>query len=164
MKKIMAMMALMAFAGLALAACGGGSGGSSSSSDTSSSSSGSSSSSKSASSGGGYGSGSSSSTKTTAASSSSSSAREGEIKVNMIDDAFQPKVITGKAGSTVKVELKNTGAREHNFKIDSQKQADADVEPGEDATVSVKIPSSGTVQFYCEYHKGLGMVGTLKAS
>jgi plastocyanin len=163
MKKIMAMMALMAFAGLALAACGGGSS-SSSSSDTSSSSSGSSSSSKSASSGGGYGSGSSSSTKTTAASSSSSSAREGEIKVNMIDDAFQPKVITGKAGSTVKVELKNTGAREHNFKIDSQKQADADVEPGEDATVSVKIPSSGTVQFYCEYHKGLGMVGTLKAS
>jgi plastocyanin len=162
MKKIMAMMALMAFAGLALAACGGGS--SSSSSDTSSSSSGSSSSSKSASSGGGYGSGSSSSTKTTAASSSSSSAREGEIKVNMIDDAFQPKVITGKAGSTVKVELKNTGAREHNFKIDSQKQADADVEPGEDATVRVKIPSSGTVQFYCEYHTGLGMVGTLKAS
>jgi plastocyanin len=162
MKKIMAMMALMAFAGLALAACGSSS--SSSSSDTSSSSSGSSSSSKSASSGGGYGSGSSSSTKTTAASSSSSSAREGEIKVNMIDDAFQPKVITGKAGSTVKVELKNTGAREHNFKIDSQKQADADVEPGEDATVSVKIPSSGTVQFYCEYHKGLGMVGTLKAS
>ena len=159
MKKIMAMMALMAFAGLALAACGG-----SSSSDTSSSSSGSSSSSKSASSGGGSGSGSSSSTETTAASSSSSSAREGEIKVNMIDDAFQPKVITGKAGSTVKVELKNTGAREHNFKIDSQKQADADVEPGEDATVSVKIPSSGTVQFYCEYHKGLGMVGTLKAS
>jgi plastocyanin len=163
MKKIMAMMALMAFAGLALAACGGSSS-SSSSSGTSSPSSGSSSSSKSASSGGGYGSGSGSSTKTTAASSSSSSVREGEIKVNMIDDAFQPKVITGKAGSTVKVELKNTGAREHNFKIDSQKQADADVEPGEDATVSVKIPSSGTVQFYCEYHKGLGMVGTLKAS
>jgi plastocyanin len=159
MKKIMAMMVLMAFAAVALAACG-----SSNSSDTSSSSSGSSSSSKSASSGGGSGSGSSSSTKTTAASSSSSSSGEGEIKVNMIDDAFQPKVITGKPGSTVKVELKNTGSREHNFKIDSQKQADADVEPGEDASVSVKIPTSGTVQFYCEYHKGLGMVGTLKAS
>jgi plastocyanin len=157
MKKIMAMMAMMAFAGLALAACG-----SSSSSNTSSSSSGTSSASKAASSGGAYGSGSSSSTKTTVASSSSGSG--GEVKVNMVDDAFQPKVITGKAGSTVKVELKNTGTREHNFKIDSQKQADADVKPGEDATVSVKIPTSGTVQFYCEYHKGLGMVGTLKAS
>jgi plastocyanin len=158
MKKIMAMMAMMAFAGLALAACGS----SSSSSNTSSSSSGTSSASKAASSGGAYGSGSSSSTKTTVASSSSGSG--GEVKVNMVDDAFQPRVITGKAGSTVKVELKNTGTREHNFKIDSQKQADADVEPGEDATVSVKIPTSGTVQFYCEYHKGLGMVGTLKAS
>ena len=81
----------------------------------------------------------------------------------MVDDKFQPATITGKAGSTVKVELKNTGSREHNFKIDGQK-ADADVEPGEDATVSVKIPTSGSVQFYCEYHKGLGMVGTVKAS
>jgi plastocyanin len=86
-----------------------------------------------------------------------------DVKMQMVDDAFQPKTITGKAGSTVKVELKNTGSREHNFKIDGQK-ADADVEPGEDATVSVKIPTSGSVQFYCEYHKGLGMVGTVKAS
>ena len=82
----------------------------------------------------------------------------------MVDNAFEPKAITGKAGSTVKVELKNTGQAEHNFKIDSQKGADADVEPGEDKTVSVKIPASGSVQFYCEYHKGLGMVGTVKAS
>jgi plastocyanin len=82
----------------------------------------------------------------------------------MVDDAFQPKAIVGKAGSTVKVELKNTGSNEHNFKIDSQKKADADVEPGEDATVTVKIPTSGSVQFYCEYHKGLGMVGTVKAA
>jgi plastocyanin len=82
----------------------------------------------------------------------------------MDDNYFKPKTITGKAGSTVKIELKNEGSNEHNFKIDSQKQADADVAPGKNATVSVKIPTSGTVQFYCEYHKGLGMVGTVKAS
>jgi plastocyanin len=81
----------------------------------------------------------------------------------MVDNSFEPTTITGKAGSTVKVELKNKGQREHNFVIDSQKIS-KDVEPGEDATVSVKIPDSGSVQFYCEYHKGLGMVGTLKAS
>jgi plastocyanin len=84
--------------------------------------------------------------------------------MNMVDDAFQPKAITGKGGSTVKVVLKNTGSREHNFKIDSEKGVDADVEPGKSATVTVKIPTSGTVQFYCEYHKGLGMVGTVKPS
>ena len=138
--------ALLCVSALALAACG-------SSGDNSSSAS------NSNSGGGGYG-GASSSTNTTASSSSGGSS---EVKVAMVDDAFQPKTITGKAGSTVKVELKNTGSREHNFKINGQK-ADADVEPGEDATVSVTIPTSGSVQFYCEYHKGLGMVGTVKAS
>jgi plastocyanin len=148
MKKITALLTVGA---LALAACGGSS--DSSSGDSASSSS---SSSSPASAGGGYG---SKSSKTTVASSGGSS----EVKVGMVDDSFEPATITGKAGSTVKVELKNTGQREHNFKIDGQK-ADADVEPGEDATVSVKIPTSGSVQFYCEYHKGLGMVGTVKAS
>lgn len=151
MKKI---TALLAVAALGLAACGSGD-----DDNSSASSSGSSSSSTAAAGGGGYGSGGSKTTSSNAATSNSS----GEIKMQMVDDAFQPKAITGKAGSTVKVELKNTGSREHNFKIDGQK-ADADVEPGEDATVSVKIPTSGSVQFYCEYHKGLGMVGTVKAS
>jgi len=82
----------------------------------------------------------------------------------MYDNYFKPKTISGKPGSTVKIELKNEGKSEHNFKIDSQKAADADVEPGKDASVSVKIPASGSVAFYCEYHKGLGMVGVVKAS
>jgi plastocyanin len=80
----------------------------------------------------------------------------------MHDNFFKSKTITGKPGSTVKILLKNEGTHQHNFKIDSQKQANADVKPGAKATVSVKIPRSGSVQFYCEYHKGLGMVGTVK--
>jgi plastocyanin len=141
MKKI---TALLAVGMLALAACG--SSNDSSSPNTSAPAG-----------GGGYGSGAS---KTTAASSSGSSTSE----VEMYDDYFKPKTVKGKPGSTVKIELKNEGGNEHNFKIDSQKQADADVEPGKSATVSVKIPTSGSIQFYCEYHKGLGMVGTVKAS
>ena len=137
--------ALLAVGALALSACG--------SSDNSSSSS----SSSAAGGGGGY---SKAPTKTT---SSSSSAGSGEVKLGMVDDSFKPATITGKAGATVKVELKNSGQAEHNFTIDSQK-VNKDVEPGEDATVSVKIPASGSVQFYCEYHKGLGMVGTVKSS
>jgi plastocyanin len=141
--------ALLAVAALGLAACG-----SSNSSNTSSSSS---TNSAASSGGGGYG---SASSKTTTASNSSS----GETnEVEMYDDYFKPKTITGKAGSTVKIELKNEGQNEHNFKIDGQK-ADADVEPGKNATVSVVIPKSGSVQFYCEYHKGLGMVGKVQSS
>lgn len=145
---------LLTIGALALAACG-----SSDNSSSSGTSAGTSSGSAAASSsgGGGYG---HVGSKTTAAVSSSS----GENEVEMYDNYFKPKTITGKPGSTVKIELKNEGSNEHNFKIDSQKKADADVEPGEDAAVMVKIPTSGSVQFYCEYHKGLGMVGTLKAS
>jgi plastocyanin len=137
---------VLAIAALGLAACGSSSNNSSSSSTSTS-----------AAAGGGYGG--ASSNKTTAASSSS-----GKTVVDMEDNFFKQKTIKGKAGSTVKIELKNDGSNEHNFKIDSQKQADADVSPGKTATVSVKIPASGSVQFYCEYHKGLGMVGKVKAS
>src|SRR4051794_21555097 len=90
----------------------------------------------------------SSSPSTSSSSASTASGGGGSTEVEMYDNYFKPKTITGKAGSTVKVELKNEGQREHNFKIDSQKQADADLEPGKNATVSVKIPASGTVQFY----------------
>jgi plastocyanin len=149
-------MSLVCAAAMGLAACGG----SSYSSNTSSSSKPASSSSAAAS-GGGYGGGTkSSATKTTVASSSGGSS----TTILMKDNFFQGKTITGKAGSTVKINLKNVGSNDHNFKIDSQKQADADVSPGKSATVSVKIPASGSVQFYCEYHKGLGMVGTVKHS
>jgi plastocyanin len=110
----------------------------------------------SSSSGGGYG---ARSSKNTTASASGS-----EIDVGMADNSFDPETISGKAGSTVEVELENTGHAEHNFAIDSQEGVDIDVDPGEDATVSVKIPASGSVPFYCEYHRGLGMVGTVKAS
>jgi plastocyanin len=143
--------ALLAVAALGLAACG-------SSSDSGSTST----ASKSAASnsgGGGYG-GAAAKTQTTAASSDD---KGGSNEVEMYDDYFKPKTISGKAGSTVKIELKNEGSNEHNFKIDGQK-ADADVEPGKNATVSVVIPKSGSVQFYCEYHKGLGMVGQVQAS
>jgi len=149
MKKI---TGLLAIGTLALAACG--SGGSSSSTPASSSSA-----SNTTASSGGYGKPASTS-KTTAVSNSGS----GKTEIEMYDDYFGPKTITGKPGSTVKVELKNEGKNEHNFKIDGQKGADADVEPGEDGKAVVKIPASGTIQFYCEYHKGLGMVGTVKAS
>ncbi|MFL5896608.1 MAG: cupredoxin domain-containing protein, partial [Thermoleophilaceae bacterium] len=150
---------LAAAAALSLAACGG-----SSYSSNSSSSSSTKATTTGASSGGGYGSKSSSKTKASAAASSGAS-KSGGGEVEMYDNYFQPKTITGKPGQTVKIELKNEGQAQHNFKIDSQlKTADADVKPGAKATVTVKIPTSGSIQFYCEYHKALGMTGTVKAS
>ncbi len=149
---------------MALAACGGSSyssGGGSSASTASTSTSASASASGSA--GSGYGGGySRSSSSNSAASSKAASAAGGAVSLGMYDNYFGSKTITGKPGSTVKVHLTNDGTHVHNFKIDSQKQADADVQPGKSATVLVKIPASGSVQFYCEYHKGLGMTGSVR--
>lgn len=76
----------------------------------------------------------------------------------MTDFTFRPAVVRGKPGQSVRIRLKNAGRVEHNFKIDGQHGADADVQPGKTATVTVKIPMSGSLRFSCEYHKARGMV------
>jgi plastocyanin len=69
-------------------------------------------------------------------------------------------VIQGKAGQKVTLELKNEGKVEHSFVIDSQ-NIDQTIQPGKDAKVTVTIPASGAVSFYCKFHKGEGMAGAL---
>ena len=81
----------------------------------------------------------------------------------MQDDVFVPSVLSGTPGQTVTLKLDNTGMHEHNFSIAAQK-VDTDVEPGESATVKITFPASGTLEFECEYHKALGMTGSLEAS
>ena len=83
-----------------------------------------------------------------------------ETEVELDDYYFDPTVLKGKPGSSVTLELKNEGSVEHNFTIDSQ-SIDKDLEAGEDAKVSVTIPKSGSISFYCKYHKNMGMAGAL---
>jgi len=84
----------------------------------------------------------------------------GSAEVELDDYYFKPTVLKGKPGSSVTLELKNEGSVEHNFTIDSQ-GIDKDLEAGKDAKVSVTIPKSGVISFYCKYHKGRGMAGAL---
>jgi len=74
---------------------------------------------------------------------------------------FEPSVITGKPGEKVSVTIENEGSTEHNFSIESQ-NVDEDIDAGKDTTVTVTMPDSGTVSFFCEYHKSQGMAGELK--
>jgi plastocyanin len=84
----------------------------------------------------------------------------GSAEVELDDYYFKPTVLKGKPGSSVTLELKNEGSVEHNFTVDSQ-GIDKDLEPGKSATVSVTIPKSGVMSFYCKYHKSMGMAGAL---
>src|SRR3954452_21368237 len=85
---------------------------------------------------------------------------KGKTEVELDDFYFKPTVLTGKAGETVTLELKNEGQTEHSFTIASQ-GIDQVIEPGDEAEVTVKIPQSGAVSFYCKFHKSSGMAGAL---
>jgi plastocyanin len=83
-----------------------------------------------------------------------------ETEMELDDYYFGPTLLRGKPGAQVKLELKNEGSDEHNLTIASQ-GIDKDVEAGEDANVTVTIPKSGVVAFYCKYHRSMGMAGAL---
>jgi len=83
-----------------------------------------------------------------------------ETELELDDYYFKPTVIQGKAGQKVTLELKNEGKVEHSFTIDSQ-GIDKTLSPGEDANVTITIPASGSVSFYCKFHKSSGMAGAL---
>jgi len=87
----------------------------------------------------------------------------GKTEVELDDFYFKPTVLQGKPGEQVKVELKNEGKMEHTFTIDSQ-EIDQDLQPGDEAEVTVTIPKSGAVSFYCKFHKSSGMAGALAVS
>jgi plastocyanin len=84
------------------------------------------------------------------------------VEVEMDDFYFDPTVITGTPGQSLTIELSNEGTVVHNFTLTDQSQ-DQDVPAGGTGTVTVTIPQSGFVEFFCKYHKALGMVGELSA-
>jgi plastocyanin len=84
-------------------------------------------------------------------------------EVELDDFYFDPTVLKGSSGQTVTLELKNEGKVEHNFSL-SEQNIDQDVEEDKSATVKVKLPASGTVRFFCKYHKAQNMAGSLSVS
>ena len=95
--------------------------------------------------------------------SSSSESGSGKTELEMDDDYFEPKTVKGDPGQEITLELKNEGNAEHNFTLTEQ-SVDQDVEAGEEAEVTVTVPQSGTLTFYCKYHRSQGMEGMLESS
>ena len=89
-----------------------------------------------------------------------------ELELELDDEGtvfyFEPTVITGTPGQSLTLELKNEGSALHNFSLTEQ-SIDTDVQSGGTGSVTVTIPQTGFVEFFCKYHKALGMVGELKA-
>ena len=112
--------------------------------------------------GGGGGSKKAESSETSAAASNAG----GAITLNVVtkDFMFEPATLNATAGKPVTVTIKNEGQAEHNFSIESLK-VNQDVEKGESKSVTFTPTQSGSIQFFCEYHKTTkNMVGTLNVT
>jgi plastocyanin len=73
---------------------------------------------------------------------------------------FKPTVLKGTPGQELKIELSNDGSALHNFTLEAQ-SIDQDVQSEKKADVTVTFPQSGFLEFFCKYHRGLGMAGEL---
>ena len=80
--------------------------------------------------------------------------------VELDDNYFSPTVLEGSAGQRFTVRLKNEGGTAHTFTIDEQR-IDEELQPNEESTVKIMFPQSGTVVFYCRFHRAIGMFGGL---
>ena len=86
-----------------------------------------------------------------------------EVDVELDDNYFEPTVLKGTPGQKIKLELENEGGAEHNFSLDDQ-GINQDIDIGEDGDVDVTFPDSGELEFYCRFHRDIGMTGKLEAS
>ena len=86
-----------------------------------------------------------------------------EIELELDDKYFEPTLLKGKPGQKLTVGLGNKGTLEHTFTIDSE-SVDVDLKSGDERKATVTFPASGTLSFYCRFHKSKGMAGGLEAS
>ena len=91
---------------------------------------------------------------------SSSNSGSGKTEVDMDNYFFDPGSVKAPAGKKITLELKNGSSAEHNFTLTEQ-GVSKDVEAGEEGEVTVTMPKSGTLTFYCKYHRDRGMTGML---
>ena len=80
------------------------------------------------------------------------------LAVGLTDFEFSPDELEGAAGETVSIQLENTGSARHTFTGDG---VDEEVAAGDSATVEVTLPDSGSFDFFCRFHQGQGMVGSI---
>lgn len=86
-----------------------------------------------------------------------------EVTLKQNDNAFSPKcvIVLGDQG----LKIVNKGASKHNLSVGGS-DVDVDTESGDTARTEAVAGAiePGTFEFYCKYHRGLGMVGEITVS
>jgi plastocyanin len=81
------------------------------------------------------------------------------IEIEADDFYFNPTFVKATPGASLEIELKNEGKQLHTFTI--QGTVDQMVNPGETKTIQVSVPTDGAFNFYCRFHRALGMQGAI---
>jgi plastocyanin len=81
----------------------------------------------------------------------------------LVDNTFEPATIAAEGGAEVTVSLDNTGALDHTFTVDGQ-EVDEELAAGSTAEVVVDLPPTGTLAFYCRFHRVVGMEGSFEVA
>ncbi|MGB3411666.1 MAG: cupredoxin domain-containing protein [Microthrixaceae bacterium] len=81
-----------------------------------------------------------------------------KVDIEVDDNYFSPTYIQAAPGATVTVKLENEGKAAHTFTLDDS-SVDQTLQPGDEATVTVKVPASGSLRFSCNFHGAMGMQG-----
>jgi plastocyanin len=87
-----------------------------------------------------------------------SSGMSATVALEADDFYFSPTFIKATPGATVTVQLKNEGSMEHTFTAPTA-GIDQTLQPDQAKTVTVRVPTSGSLAFYCRFHKSSGMQG-----
>lgn len=80
------------------------------------------------------------------------------LPVALQDRFFEPTFVKVAPGQTIRVELANRGALPHTFTITSP-EINERPSAGENRMVTVTLPQSGDVSFFCRLHAHVGMWG-----
>jgi len=85
------------------------------------------------------------------------------VTMNAQDVRFDPGIITAKPGEKIALTVSNRDAFKHNFTV-TELGVNQDIEAGKSVTLVFTTRGTSDLQFFCEYHKARGMVGTLNLS
>lgn len=84
------------------------------------------------------------------------------VTVKASDFAFTPTYVEAAPNTHLTITVSNVGSSTHSFTIDSA-HVDRTLTAGKSTTVSVTVPASGSLNFFCKFHRGLGMQGAIVA-
>jgi plastocyanin len=82
------------------------------------------------------------------------------VDVTATNFVFSPSTIIATPGQLLKLVVHNTSGTPHNISQTAQ-GVNQDLDPGSTHTVTVTVPASGRLVFFCEYHHASGMNGTI---